>query len=79
METRLLALSKLNKLYIKADSSAIAEKSRTILATLVGAVLIAKSISNEEEIGRLLTAAQNQILRSLGVSELTSQLPMQTD
>ena len=74
LETRLSALAKLKKLYIEAEPSVIAEKSRSILATMVGAVLIAKSITDEEEINRLLTAAQNQVLRSLGVSELTSNL-----
>jgi TetR/AcrR family transcriptional repressor of nem operon len=78
LETRLSALAKLKKLYIETESSDIAEniaeKARSILATMVGAVLIAKSITDEEEINRLLTAAQNQVLRSLGVSELTSNL-----
>ena len=74
LETRLSALAKLKKLYIETEPSVIAEKSRSILATMVGAVLIAKSITDEEEINRLLTAAQNQVLRSLGVSELTSSL-----
>ena len=74
LETRLSALAKLKKLYIESEPSVIAEKSRSILATMVGAVLIAKSITDEEEINRLLTAAQNQVLRSLGVSELTSNL-----
>jgi TetR/AcrR family transcriptional repressor of nem operon len=78
LETRLSALAKLKKLYIETEPSAIAEniaeKSRSILATMVGAVLISKSITDEEEINRLLTAAQNQVLRSLGVSELTSNL-----
>jgi TetR/AcrR family transcriptional repressor of nem operon len=78
LETRLSALAKLKKLYIETEPSVIAEniaeKARSILATMVGAVLIAKSITDEEEINRLLTAAQNQVLRSLGVSELTSNL-----
>jgi len=73
LETRLTALAKIKKLYIETDASSIAENSRTILATMVGAVLIAKSISNQDEVHRLLTAAQNQVLRSLGVSELTSE------
>jgi TetR/AcrR family transcriptional repressor of nem operon len=78
LETRLSALAKLKKLYIETEPSDIAEniaeKARSILATMVGAVLIAKSITDEEEINRLLTAAQNQVLHSLGVSELTSNL-----
>ena len=52
LETRLSALAKIKKLYIEVDQSSIAEKSRTILATMVGAVLIAKSISDKQEIDR---------------------------
>ncbi len=72
LEKRITALSKLNKLSIGANQATIAEKSRTILASLVGAVAIAKSIQSEEERHRILCAAQNQILIILGAAELTT-------
>lgn len=71
LEKRITALSKLNKVSFATSQITIAEKSRAMLAALVGAVAIAKSIQSEEERQRILTAAQNQILTMLGVSELT--------
>ncbi|MCP4410585.1 MAG: TetR/AcrR family transcriptional regulator [Gammaproteobacteria bacterium] len=71
LEKRITALSKLNKVSFAASQITITEKSRAMLAALVGAVAIAKSIQSEEERQRILTAAQNQILTMLGVSELT--------
>lgn len=70
LEKRITALSKLNKVPFVATQAKITEKSRAILAALVGAVAIAKSIQSEEEIRRVLSAAQNQILTILGVGEL---------
>jgi hypothetical protein len=52
------------------NQAMIEEKSRAILATLVGAIAVAKSIPNEVEIRRILTIAQNQVLTILGVAEL---------
>lgn len=69
LETRLIALSRLKKLPFEPDREAIAEKSRAILASLVGAVAIAKSLPDEEERARVLEAAQKQILLMLGVDE----------
>ncbi|MCL1485302.1 MAG: hypothetical protein MH208_13775 [Marinobacter sp.] len=45
------------------------KKSRAILASLVGAVVVAKSISDKDEQHRILEAAQKQILNMLGVKE----------
>lgn len=73
LETRLTALSRLKKLPFAADRETIAEKSRAILASLVGAVAIAKSISQEEEQRRILLAAQTQILAMLGVDDELDQ------
>lgn len=70
LENRITALSKLNKVPFVATKAKITEKSRAILAALVGAVAIARSIQSEEEIRRVLSAAQNQILTILGVGEL---------
>jgi AcrR family transcriptional regulator len=69
LENRITALSRLNKLPFSADSETIAEKSRAILASLVGAVAIAKSIPHKEEQQNILMTAQKQIFSILGVSE----------
>lgn len=69
LETRLTALTRLGKLPFGEDREVISEKSRAILASLVGAVAIAKSISREEEQRKILQAAQAQILATLGVKD----------
>ncbi|WP_275097154.1 TetR/AcrR family transcriptional regulator [Sedimenticola hydrogenitrophicus] len=69
LETRIMALSRLKKLPFEPDRDTIAEKSRAILASLVGAVAIAKSIPHEEERRGILEATQKQILIMLGVNE----------
>jgi AcrR family transcriptional regulator len=69
LETRITALCRLNKLPFPADSETVAEKSRAILASLVGAVAIAKSLPHEEEQRNILLTAQKQIFSILGVSE----------
>ncbi len=72
LEKRIMALSKLKKISFTPNQEAIAKKSRAILASLVGAVAIAKSIQSEEERQLILSAAQNQILIMLGVAGLSS-------
>ncbi|MHB0777493.1 TetR/AcrR family transcriptional regulator [Halomonas sp. WWR20] len=76
LETRLIALSRLKKLPFEPDRDVIADKSRVILASLVGAVAIAKSLPGEQERQCILNAAQRNILQMLGVneSELESML-----
>ncbi len=74
LEKRIKALCKLNKLSLAQNQVAIAVKSRAILASLVGAVAIAKSIQSEEERCKILTAAQDQILNMLGVVEFSTDL-----
>lgn len=69
LEKRITALSRLNKLPFKADREIVAEKSRAILASLIGAVAIAKSIPQVEEQQSILMAAQKQIFTILGVNE----------
>ncbi len=68
-EDRITALSRLNKLPFAADREVIAEKSRAIVAALVGAVAIARSIPHEDEQRNILMTAQKQIFSILGVSE----------
>jgi AcrR family transcriptional regulator len=69
LETRIIALCRLKKLPFAPDREQVAEKSRAILASLVGAVALARSIPHEEEQRNILNAAQKQILSILGVSE----------
>ncbi len=70
LEKRITALAKLNKLPVVQNQCSVSEKSRAIIASLVGAVAIARSIQNEDERRSILNAAQNQILQSLGVGKL---------
>lgn len=69
VETRLIALGKLKKLPFEPDREVVAEKARAILASLVGAVAIARSLPDAQERTHILEAAQKQILRMLGVDE----------
>ena len=69
LETRITALGKLNGVSVTADSELVADNARAILASLVGAVAIARSLPDEEEQRRILEAAQKQILALLGVNE----------
>ena len=69
LETRLIALSRLKKLPFEPDRDIIADKSRAILACLVGAVAIAKSLPSSQERQDILKAAQRNILQMLGVNE----------
>ena len=77
LETRLIALSKLKQLPLANDRKLIADKSRVILASLVGAVAIAKSLPEEMERKQVLLATQRQILLMLGVSEAEAERMMQ--
>ncbi|MCA8863628.1 MULTISPECIES: TetR/AcrR family transcriptional regulator [unclassified Halomonas] len=77
LETRLIALSKLKQLPFANDRKAISDKSRVILASLVGAVAIAKSLPGEAERKQVLIATQRQILLMLGVSEAEAERMMQ--
>lgn len=77
LETRLIALSKLKQLPFANDRKVIADKSRVILASLVGAVAIAKSLPGEVERKQVLLATQRQILLMLGVSEAEAERMMQ--
>lgn len=69
LETRLIALSRLKKLPFEPNRDVIADKARSILASLVGAVAIAKSLPGGEESQHILNTAQRNILQMLGVNE----------
>jgi TetR/AcrR family transcriptional repressor of nem operon len=69
LETRITALGRLRKLPFNTDRETVAEKSRAIMASLVGAVAIARSLPQEEEQRNVLMTAQRQIFAILGISE----------
>lgn len=69
IETRIAALIKLKQLPLEPSREIVAEKSRAILASLVGAVTVAKSLSCEEERRQILESTQKQILNMLGFKE----------
>ncbi|MEJ2621824.1 MAG: TetR/AcrR family transcriptional regulator [Candidatus Thiodiazotropha sp.] len=69
IETRIAALIKLKQLPLEYDREMISEKSRAILASLVGAVAVAKNLSRDDERCHVLESAQKQILSMLGVKE----------
>jgi len=69
LETRLIALSRLKKLPFEPDRDVIVDKARVILAALVGAVALAKSLPGEQERQHILNAVQRNILQMLGVNE----------
>ena len=66
-ETRLKALTRLKSSPLKICETTIPEKSRAILACMVGALAIAKTINLEREREAILVAAQNQIFVILGL------------
>jgi TetR/AcrR family transcriptional repressor of nem operon len=75
LETRITALGRLKRLPFPADAEVVAEKARAILAALIGAVAIARSIPQEEEQRNILATAQRQILAILGVDDQRTGKP----
>lgn len=69
LETRLVALGKLKQISLNVDREIAAEKARVILSLLIGAVVVAKSMSHKDEQQKILESAQQQILCLLGVTE----------
>ena len=69
LERRITALSRLKGAPLPVDRERVTQKARAIIASMVGAVAIAKSIPNEAEKADVLAAAQRQILVMLGLSE----------
>lgn len=67
LETRIIALNRLHK--VQDTPAIIHDKTRAILASLVGAVTIAKMITDEDERRSILNAAQQQILAMLGAAQ----------
>lgn len=67
LETRITALNRLRKLDL--SRSLIRDRARTILASLVGAITLARMLTDEDERQAILNAAQMQILNLMGVSQ----------
>ena len=67
LENRLIALGKLKQIPLHPDREIAADKARAMLSLLVGAVVVAKSISEPDERRKILESAQHQILSQLGV------------
>lgn len=79
LEVRITALSKLKELpFSPEDTDTVADKARAILASLVGAVAIAKSIPTEEEQRSILQAAQQHIFTLLGITEEQLDSPFES-
>ncbi|BCE03792.1 TetR/AcrR family transcriptional regulator [Marinicellulosiphila megalodicopiae] len=73
LEKRIKALKKLKQLPNIKSPEHVKGTSRVILAIMVGAVAIAKSIQSDTERQILLLAAQNQVLSLLGDSNYIEQ------
>jgi TetR/AcrR family transcriptional repressor of nem operon len=69
LENRLIALSRLKTAPLRLKPEQARDKSRAILASKIGAIAIAKSITVEKEREHILKAAQNQIFSMLGLAE----------
>ena len=69
LENRLIALSRLKSAPLRLNPEQARDKSRAILASMIGAIAIAKSITVEQEREAILKAAQNQIFGMLGLDE----------
>ncbi|MCA2017402.1 TetR/AcrR family transcriptional regulator [Vibrio tritonius] len=63
LEKRIWALGRIRKVELTPDN--VSDKARAIMAALVGAVTIAKMITDEQEQQRLLENAQSEILTML--------------
>ena len=69
LENRLIALSRLKTAPLKLKPEQARDKSRAILASMIGAIAVAKSITVEQERAAILKATQNQIFGMLGLDE----------
>ena len=69
LENRLIALSRLKTAPLRISPEQARNKSRVILAAMIGAIAIAKSITVEKEREAILRAAQDQIFGMLNLDE----------
>lgn len=68
LENRITAISRLQKLEL--NPGLISDRARAILASLVGAITLARMLPDETERSAILNAAQMQILALMGVQAL---------
>lgn len=68
LETRLTALNKLKNSTLSLSPASISDRARVILAAMIGAIAISKSITQEDEKQAILTATQEQIFSLLNIN-----------
>lgn len=68
LENRIAAINRLQK--IELNPNLISDRARAILASLVGAITLARMLPDESERSAILNAAQLQILALMGVKAL---------
>jgi len=69
LEKRILALTRLKKSPLTIRTIDVPDTARAILASLIGAIAIAKSISHEKEREAIMAASQKQIFTMLGLDD----------
>lgn len=74
LETRLTALNKLKNSTLSLSPANIPDRARVILASMIGAIAISKSITREEEKQAILAATQEQIFGLLNISGSSNEL-----
>lgn len=68
LETRLTALNKLKNSTLSLSAASIPDRARVILASMIGAIAISKSITQEDEKQAILAATQAQIFGLLNIN-----------
>ena len=68
LETRLTALNKLKNSTLSLSPASIPDRARVILAAMIGAIAISKSITQEDEKQAILAATQEQIFGLLNIN-----------
>lgn len=74
LETRLTALNKLKNSALNLAPGSIPDRARVILASMIGAIAISKSINREDEKQALLAATQKQIFSLLDINGQSEDL-----
>lgn len=74
LETRLTALNKLKNSTLSLSPANIPDRARVILASMIGAIAISKSITREDEKQAILTATQAQIFGLLNINSGNEEL-----
>jgi AcrR family transcriptional regulator len=74
LETRLTALNKLKNSTLSLSPASIPDRARVILASMIGAIAISKSITQEDEKEAILAATQEQIFGLLNINSGNEEL-----